>query len=415
MSPRWSGEILDCSMPMVLDTYSLCSYGCLYCFANFQKANVLKGYTQRVLRTVDIKRVHRIFTYALLDKEGMADQEYQFKPFIRARKIMQWGGLSDQFDENERKYGVSLQLLKLFDEIDYPLSLSTKGTWFTKDDRYMSLIAKHAHNWHFKISIISPDEEKSRRMEVGVDSPIERFQAIKRLRDLGCRVTLRYRPYMIGMSEGYKTMLDMAKEADANGMTVEYFCMEARASDGIKHKYQHMSNILGYDVWEFYMKNSKQMGYKRLSEAIKRPVMQSIRAYAHSLGLQFNCSDMFCRDLNDTKNCCGAPDDISYKGNFQNAIFIAKDKGTVSWDDWSEETVRFMSYPFVKACGFNSQSTKLRSQFYGMTMKDWIRSIWNSPIKGNSPMKGYGHLLMPDHMDDSNNIVYKWVKSYEGI
>lgn len=36
-SPRWSNEIADCSMPMTFDTYSNCSFGCLYCFAQFQR------------------------------------------------------------------------------------------------------------------------------------------------------------------------------------------------------------------------------------------------------------------------------------------------------------------------------------------------------------------------------------------
>ena len=36
-SPRWSNEVADCSMPMTFDTYSNCSYGCLYCFSQFQR------------------------------------------------------------------------------------------------------------------------------------------------------------------------------------------------------------------------------------------------------------------------------------------------------------------------------------------------------------------------------------------
>lgn len=37
-SPRWTGEIADCSMPMTMDTYSNCSYNCQYCFSQFQRA-----------------------------------------------------------------------------------------------------------------------------------------------------------------------------------------------------------------------------------------------------------------------------------------------------------------------------------------------------------------------------------------
>ena len=44
-SPRWSNEILDCSMPMSMDTYSKCAYNCLYCFAFFQKEHNVKGYS----------------------------------------------------------------------------------------------------------------------------------------------------------------------------------------------------------------------------------------------------------------------------------------------------------------------------------------------------------------------------------
>ena len=39
LSPRWSGEVCDCSMPVALDTYNTCSYNCLYCFAFFQKSH----------------------------------------------------------------------------------------------------------------------------------------------------------------------------------------------------------------------------------------------------------------------------------------------------------------------------------------------------------------------------------------
>ena len=32
-SPRWTGEIADCSLPLTLDTYSNCSFGCVSAFS----------------------------------------------------------------------------------------------------------------------------------------------------------------------------------------------------------------------------------------------------------------------------------------------------------------------------------------------------------------------------------------------
>ena len=195
-SPRWTGEITDCSMPMTFDTYSVCSYNCLYCFAFFQKSHNSKGYLDRRVKCVNVEHVKRLFSESLL-----SIKKNQFSNLIRDRVTMQWGGMADGFDEYEKQYGISLELLKFFDQIDYPLSISTKATWFTKDSRYMNLIAKHSHNWHFKISIITADQIKAMSIERGVDPPVERLEAIKRLSALGNHVTLRLRPYIIGISK----------------------------------------------------------------------------------------------------------------------------------------------------------------------------------------------------------------------
>lgn len=206
LSPRWTGEILDCAMPMTLDSYTCCSYQCLYCFAYFQRAHNVAGYSERQVRGVDPDRIRKLFTDALLNKETTKANS-QFKAYIQDRKYCQWGGMSDPFDENERKYKISLQVLRFMDEIDYPLSISTKGAWFTEDPRYMNIIKKHAHNWHFKISIISTKEEMVKKIELGVPSTQERFKAMERLASLGLEVTLRYRPYIPIMSEDYTEML----------------------------------------------------------------------------------------------------------------------------------------------------------------------------------------------------------------
>ena len=61
-SPRWTNEILDCSMPMTFDTYSKCSYHCLYCFSFYQKSHTLDGYDSnknniRAIRSVKPQKV----------------------------------------------------------------------------------------------------------------------------------------------------------------------------------------------------------------------------------------------------------------------------------------------------------------------------------------------------------------------
>ena len=164
-SPRWTAEIADCSMPMTFDTYSNCSFGCMYCFSQYQRGigGAKEHYLAKEVNHVSVDKIKKMFT----DPDNHAGQ---FAEYIKQRRVMQWGGLSDQFDGYERKFGKTLELLRFFKEIDYPLCFSTKATWWTQDERYMELV-RGQHNWNFKFSIITLDEHKAHVIERWNASP----------------------------------------------------------------------------------------------------------------------------------------------------------------------------------------------------------------------------------------------------
>lgn len=411
-SPRWSMEIPDCSMPMTLDTYSKCAYNCLYCFAYFQKSHTLDGYLKgEPPRCVDPQKVIQLFEAAAKnDRTSVTKNDLQFFSYIQGRRIMQWGGLADEFDEWERRFGITLELLQYFDKIDYPLSFSTKAAWWTEDERYMKLFRRHTHNWHVKISIITADKEKARRMEKGVPSPDERFEAMKRLADAGIHVTLRLRPFILGVSTDFKEVIRKAHEAGADSMTTEFFCMEARANDDLKQRYAAMSEIAGFDIFQYYMEHSKQHGYKRLNRGIKAPIIHEMRDIAHGYGMRFHVSDAFCRECNDACNCCGVPPEwgVSQQGNIGQAIIMAREKGEVSFSDIQPEIDKYLNFPWCGAAGYNTGSNKARALNYDTSMAQFLRDNWNNPSKGTSPAKGYGGILIPVRRDEHGDIVYKY-------
>ena len=411
-SPRWTQEILDCSMPMTFDTYSTCAFSCQYCFAFYQKSHVLKGYMQRKVRAVAAEKVERLFKTAItgMGESRLTKTERQFLPYIRERYTMQWGALADEFDWFEREFGQTLRLLIFFDEIDYPLSLSTKGTWWTKDSRYMDLFAKHAHNWHVKISIITPDAEKARKIEIGVPSPDERLEAIRRLSQLGVRVTLRLRPYMIGVSEGWEKLIQSAAEAGAESVTTEFLCIEGRADKNLIERYERMSKVAGFDILKFYREHSPQHGYKRLAPGIKRPIFEAMRETAHKYGLRFLNSDAAGRDYSDAVNCCGVPPDMkSQDSHFGKAVLIAKQKGEVRFSDIEPDIKRlFGGFEWVRAANYNTGTNRARAKMMHLTMADWFREAWNDPRRGVSPAKMYAPALEPDRLDADDNIIYKY-------
>lgn len=417
-SPRWTMEIPDCSMPMTFDTYSKCAYNCLYCFAFFQKSHTLDGYMGGRPRCVNPRKVIDLFENAMKNnRRAVTKNELQFFEYIQNRRIMQWGGLADEFDEWERRYGITLELLKYFDRIDYPISFSTKAAWWTEDERYMELFRRHTHNWHVKISIITADPAKARKIERGVPSPQARLEAIRRLAEAGVHVTLRLRPFIIGVSGDYKALIKAAQEAGADSVTTEFFCMEARANDDLKKRYDAMSAVCGFDVHRYYMDNSRQHGYKRLNRGIKAPIIHDMRDYAHGLGLRFHVSDAFCRECNDSCNCCGVPPEwgVSQEGNIGQAIIIAREKGQVHFSDIQEGIEKYLSFPWCGAAGYNTGSNKARALNYDTTMAQFLRDNWNTPSKGTSPAKGYGGILKPVSRDENGDIVYKYaLKGEEG-
>ena len=409
ISPRWSGEICDCSMPVALDTYNKCSYNCLYCFGIFQK-NRINNYNFEI-KSVNPKNIQRLFDNCLNDKPK-TNMEKQFYPYIKNRVTVQWNGLADGFDEYERKHGITLQLLKYFDKIDYPLSMGTKASWWTEDKRYMDLLAKHPHNWHMKISINTLDKYKASIIEEGCPSPQERLEAMGRIADLGLHVTLRLRPYIIGYSEDYPDLIREASQMGADSMVTEFLCIDSRAKKELKKRYDEMSKVLGYNLYKFYKENSFTKGYYTLNYNLKKPIIKKMKKIAHKHHMRFYVSDRDHKDKCDTVCCCGTPLDMKvYDGHYAQALMFAKQNSgdhTVRWTDISPTVDKYLGhFKWKDAIGFNTNRSVdylLRSKH---TMSDYLREIWNTPKNSKSPFKYFDGVLYPVGLDENNNVIYK--------
>lgn len=405
-SPRWTAEIADCSMPMTFDTYSNCSFGCMYCFSQFQRAvgNAKENYLSKEVNAVNVEKIKKMFT----DPDQYAGQ---FANYIKQRRVMQWGGLSDQFDSFERKYGKTLELLRFFKEIDYPLCFSTKSTWWTQDERYMELF-RGQKNWNVKFSIITLDEAKARVVERGVPTPMQRLDAIERIADADAGgATLRLRPFIIGIST--PTYLDLIREAGQRGATAlstEFFCVEQR-SKTLKEYMPKISELCGFDLMALYKKYSVSQGYMRLNRHIKEPFFRKMKNLCEEVGMRFYVSDAHFKELCCNGSCCGLPQDWNYsKGQFCEALQIAKKNpnGLVYWADVKGDIEQLHQYEWAKSSGYNCQSSELRAKFAGMSMADYLRWLWNNPQSGQSPYKMFEGALVPKSKDEEGNIIYKY-------
>lgn len=298
-------------------------------------------------------------------------------------------------------------------EINYPICFSTKSAWVFHDPKYRELF-KGADNWNMKFSIITMNEEKARKIEVGVPSPLERLKAMEEYSKLSKGgTTLRLRPFIIGVStDGYLDLIRAANAAGADAMTTEFFCMEQRAKNQATEHYKTISECCGFDIVEFYKKYSSGTGYLRLNRKIKEPYIRKMQDTAHQVGMRFYVSDAHWKELSDSACCCALPPDWNYsRGNFSYALQIAKRKGSVSWDDIEKDMYFIDTFEWRSANGFNCNSSEARAKYDGMTMKDYLRYLWNNPKKGQSPYTMFGGVLKPEKLDESGNIVYTFDES----
>jgi len=399
-SPRWSGEYPDCSMPMTMDTYSNCSFGCIYCFSQYQRG-IGKGacsYFNKRVSSVNVEKIKSMF---------LNPDSTQFGEYIKKRKVFQWGGLSDQFDDFEREHGVTLELLRFFREIDYPISFSTKGVWWLDDERYTELF-KGNKNWNCKFSIITENSENAKKIEVGVPSPLERLKAIEKFSNLEAGgATLRLRPFIIGVSsKDYLSLIKNSYCAGSRAVSTEFFCLETRNKNSIK-KYKIISDMAGFDIVSFYRQYSLGAGYLRLNRKIKAPFVKNMKDLCEKLGMRFYVSDADFKDACHNGCCCGLPENWNYsRGQLTEAICIAKKNGVVHFSDIEKEVEDIFShFEWRKANGLNTGSATNRAKSNGLKMSEYIRCSWNKPDESNSPYEIFRGSLEP-LMDENGNIVY---------
>lgn len=407
LSPRWTGEIADCSFPVTFDTYSKCSFGCLYCFSVYQKSlhrgGSARNLYEKPIECVNIDRVKRIFR----------GEVPEFRAWVEQRRPIQWGGLADQFDLYEKKYGKTLELLEFFDSLDYPISFSTKSSWIFHDERYLRLFQRQGPNWHIKFSIITNDESVAAKVERGVPSPRERLEAMHIAAQCGCYTTLRLRPYIIGISDhGLDDLIESAAKSGAYSVSTEALCVELRAvmqaGSIAERNFQKLSEIAGFNLVEYYRTHSTCGGYLRLNPEVKRPIFERIHRLCDRHGLRFFCSDACGKAESANGCCCGAPPSFAFsRGNFSAALQIAKKNGTVRFSDIAEDMGHLSSVRYTAADGLNTGSGRNRAKFKEFSLKDYLRYLWNDTKRGQSPAKMFSDYLEACGFDENGDVIYR--------
>jgi DNA repair photolyase len=404
-SPRITSEFADCSLPITFDDKSNCGFNCAYCFSQYIRGvgPSKTNYDDKNIKTVSIENVKKIF---------IGKTKTGYSEWIKAKKPIQWGGLSDPFCHLEKKLGTTLELLKFFNEIEYPISFSSKGDLPISDKRYFEEFKKAGDRWHFKGSIITLDDKASRLIEMGTPTPKRRIEVLERLhKECGTLTTWRMRPWVVGVTEkSLPEIIKTAKRIGCQSITTEFYCLDTRAfgrKESIEN-YKRISKAMNYSVLKFYKTNGTGSGYLRLDYEFLKPLVNEYIRLCKEVGLPYFISDAKHKEKGCGGSCCGLlPNNKHFSGyaksQMSNMIYIAKEKGTLTLDDVlslsdkAEESFR-KNTKIEKYMNIGNKRSKVKNMSY----HDYFIRLWNNGFFE----RYFEGLLKVSGKDRSGNVVY---------
>lgn len=425
---RFSSDAMDCAIPIALDSHSGCSYNCLYCFSNnLQRAfdrnsRILKNAQESgtLYREWPIKQLEKF-----LARENKDAQSLAAYTLMDQGAPIQLGALGDPFDDLEIHSGWAKQAIPLFIKYKQPVRISTKGGIALQDPAYLKLLEKSPEQFWIAWSIICNDDERIAKVDINAPVTSDRLKAMEALNKIGCHTSLRFRPFLPGLSDSYpgepeawRVLIERAKAAGAEAISFEFIFLSTMLTPRQKAMYQLMFRAMGRpDFGNWWNSQSNQAeSCRRATRNIKYPMTIKVYNKCKELGLRFGISDPHFKEFNDTGCCCGLPENDKWFGKWSRRQMTevivqghkAHEKGTkrlFTYNDWRPEWAHMMKLTDLVAAR-NWHNYRLKKY---KTFGDHMRDKWNDPTSPRGPYQYFGKVLVPIGQDaNTSDLIYEY-------
>jgi DNA repair photolyase len=383
-----------CSVPLRLDSYSNCQFGCQYCFSKARGG----AFGVNRTTTIDNAQLRKRLQRALNGSPRGATED-----FIKRRIPVQFGGMNDPFGPSESKKSISLETLKTLAEFDYPTIISTKGTIIANDE-YLSVLARG--NFYVRISIAAVASELTSSLEPGVPSVSDRMSCAKKIAAKGVPVSLRLQPIIPDFEHDAERLIIEAANHGFKHVSAEYLKLPVETK---AHNFAKLQQTLPGIRKLYAEQHAKRVGREFVLPIIfKKPRLVRLKRVAEQKGLVFGFAENELLLQNDFSACCNASDlflrDANYF-NFNIAGILRKQmhsgefRFTVSDDEWLPSHSVFSH--------LNSKSRV--SVGNGSNRDAWIKFLkdkWNAGAWRGGPASFDG-VVDTGSIDESGNSIYR--------
>lgn len=193
----------DVGFDRSINPYRGCEHGCVYCYA--RPAHACMGLSPGL----DFES--RLFfkpEAARLLEQQLSAPRYRCKP-------VHIGGNTDPYQPVERQTRSTRSILEVLQRFNHPLTIITKSVLIGRDADILGAMGKKGLAGAL-ISITTLDRRLARDMEPRASTPTRRLEAISRLADAGCPVSVGFAPVIPGLNDHeMEAVLEAAAKAGA--------------------------------------------------------------------------------------------------------------------------------------------------------------------------------------------------------
>ena len=186
-----------CHYSLELDTYGRgCIHDCIYCYA--RETLTRHGYWNKPMPfPVNLAEIWKTF-YTVFE----TDKDSKWRSILEKRVPIRIGSMSDSFMFMDKKYGVTLELLRMLKHYEYPYVIFTRSD-LVAEQQYLNVMDPKLAS--IQLSVSGGNEELTRKLEPGAPSVARRLKALKNLVDAGFWTAARINPLFPTFPDGYYT------------------------------------------------------------------------------------------------------------------------------------------------------------------------------------------------------------------
>lgn len=196
--PFFISSMQDCSecfYGLQIDSYGNgCVHNCEYCWAK-RELSAIDKWNNPSPSPIDISEFWYVF-YDVLEKKNTQNKFYDV---ISKRMPIRVGALSDPFMLLDKKFGVTLELIKILMHYEYPVLFLTRSS-LVSDDTYLKVMDKRFCS--IQISLPSLNEKFVSKLEPGACSVEKRLETLKKLTANKFHVVVRLNPLFPQYKDG---------------------------------------------------------------------------------------------------------------------------------------------------------------------------------------------------------------------